>query len=55
MGAKVMTATSKNGVPLIMSYAFNHLTGVVSTRFTATYATTVLEPELCGLIIANQT
>lgn len=54
-GAKVMTATSKNGVPLIMSYQFNHLTGKTSCRFTALYATTVLEPELCGAIIANQT
>ena len=55
MGAKVMTANSKNGVPLIMSYAFDHLKGTASTRFTALYATTVLEPELCGIIIANQT
>jgi len=53
-GAMVMTATTKNGVPLIMSYAFNHLTGVVTTRFTTLYATTVLDPERCGIIIANQ-
>lgn len=55
MGPKVMTANSKNGVPLIMSYDFNHLTGKASCRFTSLYATTVLEPELCGIILANQT
>lgn len=53
-GAEVMTATTKNGVPLIMSYSFNHLTGVVTTRFTTLYATTVLDPERCGIILANQ-
>ena len=55
MGPKVMTANSKNGVPLIMSYDFNHLTGKASCRFTTLYATAVLEPELCGIILANQT
>ena len=54
MGAEVMTATTKNGVPLLMSYAFNHLTGVVTTRFTTLYATTVVDPERCGIILANQ-
>lgn len=53
-GAEVMTATTKNGVPLIMSYAFNHLTGVATCRFTTLYATTVLDPEQCGVILANQ-
>jgi hypothetical protein len=55
MGAEVKTATTKNGVPLIMSYAFNHLTGIVTVRYTTLYATTVLEPEQCGVILANQT
>lgn len=54
-GAQVMTATSKQGIPLIMSYQFNHLTGKTTGRFTALYATTVLQPELCGIIIAKQT
>jgi hypothetical protein len=54
-GAQVMTATSKNKIPLIMSYAFDHLKGVTTCRFTSLYATTVLQPELCGVIIANQT
>lgn len=54
-GAKVMTATTKNGVPLVMSYFFNHLTGLTSVRCHTLYATTVLEPEHCGIVIANQT
>lgn len=53
-GAQVMTGTTKNGVPLIMSYAFDHLTGITTARFTTLYATTVLDPEQCGIIIANQ-
>lgn len=53
-GADVMTATTKNGVPLIMSYSFNHLTGITSCRFTTLYAVSVLDPERCGVIVANQ-
>lgn len=52
-GANVMTATTKNGVPLIMAYQFNSLTARTSVRFTTLYATSVLEPEQCGLIVAN--
>ena len=55
MGAQVMTATSKQGIPLIMSYSFNHLTGKVTCRMTSLYATTVLQPELCGIVLAKQT
>lgn len=55
MGAEVMTATTKNGVPLIMSYNFNHITGKLSARFTTLYAASVLDPEQCGVIVANQT
>lgn len=54
-GAQIMTATSKQGIPLIMSYAFDHLKGVTTCRYTALYAATVLQPELCGIIIAKQT
>jgi hypothetical protein len=54
-GAQVMTATSKNKIPLIMSYAFDHLKGVTTCRFTSLYAPTVLQPELCGIVLANQT
>lgn len=54
-GAQVMTATSKNGIPLIMSYSFDHLKAKTTCRFTALYGTTVLQPELCGLVLGNQT
>lgn len=54
-GVEVKTSTTKNGVPLIMSYSFNHLTAVTTVRAHTLYATTVLEPEQCGIIIANQT
>lgn len=54
-GAQVMTSTSKNGIPLIMSYAFDHLKAVTTARFTSLYATTVLQPELAGIILADQT
>lgn len=53
-GANVMTATTKQGVPLIMAYQFNSLTGKTSCRFTTLYATTVLDPEKCGVVVANQ-
>lgn len=55
MGPKVMTANTEQGVPLVMSYDFNHLTGAATCRFTTLYATTVLDPEKCGIILANQT
>lgn len=54
-GAQVMTAVSKNGIPLIMSYQFDHLKARTTCRFTALYGTTVLQPELCGIVLANQT
>jgi hypothetical protein len=54
-GPEIKTSSTSNGVPLIMSAGFNHLSGVTTVRFTTLYATTVLEPEHCGIIIANQT
>ena len=54
-GAQIMSSTSKNGIPLIMSYAFDHLKGTTTCRYTALYAATVLQPELAGIVIANQT
>lgn len=54
-GASVMTGTTKNGVPLLMSANFTNLAGKVDIRCTTLYATTVLEPEQCGIILANQT
>ena len=53
-GPQVMRATTKNGVPIVMSYSFNHLTAKTSVRFTTLYATTVIDPEKCGIILANQ-
>ncbi|MNE55703.1 P22 coat protein [compost metagenome] len=53
-GPQVMTATTKQGATLIMSYAFNHLTGKTTTRFTTLYGVSVLVPEFVGIEIANQ-
>jgi hypothetical protein len=53
-GAKVMTARTSQGVPLVMSYAFDHLKGKTTFRFTTMYGCTVLQPEKCGIILANQ-
>ena len=53
-GANVMTSTTKNGVPLIMAYQFNSLTGKTSVRMTTLYATTVIDPEQCGIVLAGQ-
>jgi hypothetical protein len=38
-----------------MSYAFDHLKGKTTCRFTSLYATTVLQPEKCGIVLAKQT
>lgn len=54
MGAEVMTANTKNGVPLVMVAQINAQTGKVFVRNTTLYAATVLDPEKCGLILANQ-
>jgi len=53
-GAEVMTATTKNGVPLVMVAQLNAQTGKLFVRHTTLYAATVLDPEKCGLILANQ-
>lgn len=54
-GAQVMTATTKQGVPLVMVAQINAQTGKLFVRNTTLYAATVLDPEKCGVIIANQT
>ena len=54
-GQRVMTATTKNGVPLFMVSQANAQTGKLFVRCTTLYATTVLDPEKCGILIANQT
>lgn len=53
-GAQVMTATTKNGVPLVMVAQINAQTGKLFVRNTTLYATTCLDPEKAGLILANQ-
>lgn len=54
-GAHVMTATTKQGVPLVMVAQMNAQTGKLFVRNTTLYAATVLDPEKCGVIVANQT
>jgi hypothetical protein len=55
MGAEVMTANTKNGVPIVQVAQINAQTGKVFVRHTTLYAATVLDPEKCGLIVADQT
>jgi hypothetical protein len=54
-GAQVLTANTKNGVPLVMVAQMNAQTGKLFVRNTTLYATTVLDPEKVGVIVANQT
>lgn len=53
-GPQVMTATTEQGATLIMSYAFDHIAGVTTCRFTTLYGTSVLVPEYVGLVLPNQ-
>lgn len=54
-GEEVMQATTKQGVPIQMIVQANSLTGTITVRSAIKFATTVLNPEACGIIIANQT
>lgn len=54
-GAQVMTATTKQGVPIVMVAQINAQTGKVFVRHTTLYAATVLDPAKVGVIVANQT
>lgn len=54
-GAQVMTATTKQGVPIVIVAQMNAQTGKVFVRCTTLYAATVLDPEKAGVIVANQT
>lgn len=54
-GASVMTATTKQGVPLVQVAQMNAQTGKLFVRNTTMYAATVLDPEKVGIILANQT
>ncbi|EMK5201640.1 coat protein [Shigella flexneri] len=53
-GPQVMTATTEQGATLIMSYAFDHIKGVTTARFTTLYGCSVLVPEYTGIVIAGQ-
>ncbi len=55
MGAKVMTARTVQGVPLTMLAQLDGMGGFANIRYTTRFATTVLCPEHCGVILANQT
>jgi hypothetical protein len=54
-GAEVLTANTKQGVPIVMVAQINAQTGKVFVRHTTLYAATVLDPEKVGVIVANQT
>ena len=54
-GVKVMTATTKQGVPIAMGYSQGLMNGLLQVRAITRYATTVLDPERCGIIIGSQT
>jgi hypothetical protein len=54
-GVTWMKARTKQGVPIAMGYEQGLLTGKMQIRCVTRYATTVLDPEACGIIIANQT
>lgn len=53
-GASVMTANTKNGVPIVQVAQINAQTGKLFVRHTTLYAASVLDPEKCGLIVADQ-
>lgn len=53
-GAQVMTANTKQGVPIVMVAQINAQTGKLFVRATTLYAATCLDPEKVGLIVANQ-
>ena len=53
-GAEVLTATTKNGVPLVMVAQINAQTGKLFVRHTTLYAATCLDSEKVGVILANQ-
>lgn len=53
-GPQVMTATTEQGATLIMSYAFDHIKGVTTARFTTLYGCSVLIPEYVGIAFGNQ-
>lgn len=53
-GPKVMTATTANGAPLVMSYNFDHIKGSSRVRFHTYFAAEAVDPEKIGIVLANQ-
>lgn len=53
-GALVRKARTASGVPLTMSYSFNHLTAKTQFRFHTYFAAEAVDPEKIGIIVANQ-
>ena len=53
-GAQVLTGTTKQGVPIVMVAQINAQTGKLFVRNTTLYSATVVDPEKCGVILANQ-
>ena len=54
-GVTWMKARTKQGVPIAMGYEQTMMKGELAIRCITRYATTVLDPEMCGVILANQT
>ncbi len=54
-GVNWMKARTKQGVPIAMGVEQNLMAGTVKIRCITRYATTVIDPEATGVILANQT
>jgi hypothetical protein len=54
-GVTWMKARTKQGVPIAMGIEQGLMAGSISIRCVTRYATTVLDPEMTGVILANQT
>lgn len=53
-GAKIMRATTKNGVEVVMGYQFNLTSGVTYIRNLVQVGAVVLEPQMCCIALPNQ-
>lgn len=53
-GVTWVKSRTKQGVPIAMGVEQGLMAGSISVRFITRYATTVLDPESTGIIIANQ-
>jgi hypothetical protein len=53
-GAGVTRATTKQGAEIVVIEQFNATTMKTLVRFTTLYGTSVLQPDKCGFVVANQ-